>query len=118
MAVAFDIDGRPGELSDRTAELIAENLHNFSLPAHRFRRDVEMLERAGVDSEWTEGAMAMADIIEDVLIGAHDRPILLDPRGKSAQALMRALSLTGPASWDARSEHARLLGVLREAGTE
>jgi hypothetical protein len=36
MAVAFDIDGSLGALSEGTAELIAENLHNFSLgSSHR-----------------------------------------------------------------------------------
>lgn len=72
---------------------------------------------AGIDPEWTQGARAMADIIEDALIGVYDRPIPLDPRGKAAAALMRALSLTGPASWDATSEHAQLLNASREAGT-
>ena len=85
MTVSFDIGGRPGELSEGTAELIAENLHNFSVgPSHRYYRDVEMLARAGVDPSWTQGAKARADIIEDALIGVHDRPIPLDPRGKAA----------------------------------
>jgi hypothetical protein len=119
MAVAFDIDGSLGALPEGTAELIAENLHNFSLgSSHRYYKDVELLVGAGIDPAWTHGAKAMADIIEDALIGLYDRPIPLDPRGKAAAALMRALSLTGPASWDATSEHAQLLNALREAGTQ
>lgn len=118
MAVTFDIDGRRSELSEPLAELIAENLHNFSLgPSHRYYRDVEMLARAGIDPEWTEGARALAEVMEDALVGRHDGPIPLDPRGKAARALFRAVSITGPASWDATSEHARMVNVLRDAGT-
>jgi hypothetical protein len=119
MAVAFDIDGSLGALSEGTAELIAENLHNFSLgPSHRYHRDVELLERAGIDPDWTEGARALAEVMEDALVGRYDGPIPIDPRGKAAKALLRTVSLTGPASWDATSEHAQLLNALREAGTQ
>ena len=118
MAVTFDIDGRTGQLSEPLAELLAENLHNFSLgPSHRYHRDVELLERAGIDPEWTEGAKALAEVMEDALVGRHDGPIPLDPRGKAAKALLRAVSLTGPASFNATSEHARLANALRNAGT-
>jgi hypothetical protein len=119
MAVAFDINGRKGELSEPLAELLAENLHNFSLgPSHRYYRDVEMLARAGIDPEWTEGAQAMAEIIEDALVGRYEGPIPLEPSGKAAKALLRATSLTGPASWDATSEHARMVNLLRDAGAQ
>jgi hypothetical protein len=85
MSLAFDIDGRVHEFSEPLAELLAENLHNFSLgPSHRYYCDVEMLARAGIDPSWTEGARAMANIIEDTLVGCHEGPIPLDPRGKSA----------------------------------
>lgn len=115
----FDIDGRTGELSEPLAELVAENLHNFSLgPSHRFHRDVVMLENGGIDPEWTEGARALSEVIEDTLVGRFDGPIPIDPRGKAAKALLRTLSLTGPASWDATSEHARLVNLLRDAGTQ
>ncbi len=69
---------------------------------------MELLARAGVDPEWVEGARAPADVMEDVLVGRRVEPIPLDPAGKAADALMQALRLTGPASWDATSEHARL----------
>ncbi|MGC2374676.1 MAG: hypothetical protein WA484_12455 [Solirubrobacteraceae bacterium] len=116
--MTFDIGGQRSVLSGPLAELIAENLHNFSLgPSHRYYRDVEMLARAGIDPEWTEGARALAEVMEDALVGRHDGPIPLDPRGKAARALLRAVSITGPASWDATSEHARMVNVLRDAGT-
>jgi len=64
-----------GALSEGTAELIAENLHNFSLgPSHRYHRDVELLERAGIDPDWTEGARALAEVMEDALVGRYDGP--------------------------------------------
>ena len=117
MSLAFDIDGRVHEFSEPLAELLAENLHNFSLgPSHRYYCDVEMLARAGIDPSWTEGARAMVNIIEDTLVGCHEGPIPLDPRGKSATALLCAVGLTGPASFNARSEHARLANTLRDAG--
>ena len=118
MAVTFDIGGQRSELSEPLAELIAENLHNFSLgPSHRYYRDVAMLARAGIDPEWTEGASALAQVMEDALVGHHDGPIPLDPQGKAAKALLRAVSITGSASWDATSEHARIVNLLRDAGT-
>src|SRR5689334_19821517 len=83
MAVTFDIDGRRSEFSEPLAELIAENLHNFSLgPSHRYHRDVEMLARAGIDPEWTDGARALAEVMEDALVGRYEGPIPLDPQGK------------------------------------
>jgi hypothetical protein len=119
MSVTFDIDGRTVELSEPLAELIAENLHNFSLgKTHRYHSDVEMLARAGVDPEWTEGARALAEVMEDALVGRYEGPIPLDPHGKAAKALLRAVGLTGPASFDATSEHARLANALRDAGTQ
>jgi hypothetical protein len=117
MTVTFDIGGLQAELSEPLAELLAENLHNFSFgPAHGYYKDVERLAQAGIDPTWTQGAKAMADIIEDALVGVYDRPIPLDPRGKAAQALLRAVGLTGPASFDATSEYARLANVLRDTG--
>ncbi|HZV75774.1 MAG TPA: hypothetical protein VFF79_18855 [Conexibacter sp.] len=116
MAVLFDIDGRSGALSDSVASLMAENLRCYAAgPSHRFHRDVEGLAQFGVNPSWVEGARAVADIIEDVLVGKFEGAIPLDPAGKAANALMRALSLTGPASSDATSEHARLLNILCEA---
>jgi hypothetical protein len=116
MDVTFDIGGRPGMLSQSVAALIAENLRCFAAgPSHPSRRDVERLAQAGVDPAWVEGARPVADVMEDTLVGRREGPIPLDPAGKGAHALMRALSLTGPASWDATSEHARLLNTLREA---
>jgi hypothetical protein len=113
MDVAFDIDGRPGVLSERVAELIAENLRCFA--AGRFPKDVALLARCGVDPAWIEGAQPVADVMEDTLVGRRAGPIPLDPTGKAANALTQALRLTGPASFDATSEHARLLDTLREA---
>ncbi len=118
--VTFDIGGRLGVLSDSVAALIAaliaENLRCFAVgPAHRYYKDVELLTRAGVDPVWVQGALAMADVIEDALAGVREGPIPLDPFGLAANALRQALRLTGPASFDATSEHARLLNALREA---
>jgi len=117
MDIAFDIAGRSGTLSESLADLIAENLRCFAVgPSHRFYRDVELLSRAGVDPEsWVPGARPLADAIESTLVGRRSGPIPLAPASKGANALRRALSLTGPASWDATSEHARLLNTLRDA---
>ena len=46
MVVTFDIDGRSGQLSERIAELIAENLRCYA--AGRFPKDVQ---RSGAASE-------------------------------------------------------------------
>jgi hypothetical protein len=114
MDITFDINGLRPPLSERGAEMIAENLHNYALgPSHRYSRDVALLTRAGVDPEWIYGARALADVIEDTLVGRRNGPIPLDANGKAAEALVQALRLTGPASFDATSEHAVLLRMLR-----
>jgi hypothetical protein len=60
----------------------------------------------------------MADAIEDTLSGTRAGPIPLDPRGLGASALAQVLRHSGPASFDATSEHARLLSILREAARD
>lgn len=114
MELVFDVDGRHESLSEPVATMIAENLRCYA--AGRFPRDVELLTRSGVDPSWLLGTSAIADIMEDTLVGRREGPVPLDPRGKGAAALAQALRLTGPASFDASSEHARLLRTIREAG--
>jgi hypothetical protein len=115
MDVTFDIDGRLERLSHSVAALIAENLRCFAAgPSHVFYRDVQRLAQAGVDPAWVHGARSGADVIEDTLVGRRTGAIPLDAAGRTAHAVRYALSLTGPASWDATSEHARLLNTLRQ----
>jgi hypothetical protein len=113
MEIVFDIDGRAGSLPARVAEMIAENLRCYAVG--RFPRDVAILTNCGVDPAWLEGAIPLAEVIEDTLVGRREGPIPLDSDGKAANALTQALRLTGPASFDATSEHACLLNLLREA---
>ena len=73
---------------------------------------MELLERAGIDPDWTEGARALAEVMEDALVGRYDGPIPIDPRGKAAKALLR----TGEPH--RAGEHAQLANALRDAGTQ
>jgi hypothetical protein len=113
MDIVFNIDGRAGSLSARVAEMIAENLRCYAVG--RFPRDVAILTNCGVDPAWLEGAIPLAEVIEDTLVGRREGSIPLDSGGKAADALAQALRLTGPASFDATSEHAVLLELLRES---
>jgi hypothetical protein len=113
MDVTFEIAGRTGTPSQRVAEMIAENLRCYGNGG--FARDGAILTDAGVDPQWLTGAQAAADVMEDTLVGRRHGAIPLDPSGKAADALAQALRLTGPASFDAHSEHARLLATIREA---
>ncbi len=113
MQVAFDVGDRRGALSQRAAELIAQNLRCFAVGV--FANDVAVMASSGVDPGWIDGARALADGMEDTLVGRRDGPIPLDPFGKAAIALMQSLRLAAPASVGAKGEHARLLELLLQA---
>jgi hypothetical protein len=91
MEIISDIAADPARSPSPVAEMIAENLHNYSLGcAHKYSKDVARLTRA----------RAMAEVLEDRLVGVREGPIPLDPAGKAADALGHALRLAGPASWE------------------
>lgn len=106
--VTFEVSGSVFTVRRRQAELLAENLRLFA--KGKFPGDVAEVARLGINPKWDEeGALAMADVMEDVLAGRIARSIPLD-RGKGAEAMFGALSLI----MDTQPERSGAIG-LRDA---
>jgi len=89
--VAFKVSGSVFTVPRKQAELLAENLRLFA--KGKFPGDVAEAARLGINPKWDEeGALPMAEVMEDVLAGRIAVPIPLD-RGKGAEAMFGALSL-------------------------
>lgn len=89
--VRFEASGSVFTIRRRQAELLAENLRLFA--TGKFPRDVAEVVRLGVSHRWAkDGALAMAEVMEDVLAGRLGIPIPLGG-GKGAEAMFGALSL-------------------------
>lgn len=84
------------------ATLVAENLRLFA--GGKFPPDQELVARLGAKPNWTEGALALADVIEDVLVERHTGSVPVE--GMAAEALYWVLRLVMNASPE--------LGALRE----
>jgi hypothetical protein len=65
------------------ATLIAENLRLFG--AGKFPGDVELVRKMGAQPDWREGAIPLAEMIEDELVGKRAGPIPLE--GMVAEAM-------------------------------
>jgi len=74
-------------LTDEQATVLAENLRNYAkgtLP-----RDVELGAQLSGKADWTGGALALADFIEEILVGNLAGPLPL--AGKAAESMSWAL---------------------------
>jgi hypothetical protein len=90
MEVSFDVSGVLYTLPEAQATLLAENLRGHAVG--NFPKDDQLIARLGAAPGWSEGALAMADAIEDVLAGRSADSIGLD-RGKGAGATYWVLRL-------------------------
>jgi len=87
--VSFEFSGSVYELTDNQATWLAETLRNYAkgkLPA-----DVTRAAELGGNPNWTEGALAVADFIEEQLVGNLEGPLPLE--GKAAEATFWTLRL-------------------------
>ena len=76
-------------LTDEQATLLAERLRNYA--KGKLRSDVERASQLSGNPQWTEGALAVADFTEEVLVGNLEGPLPLE--GKAAEAAFWALRL-------------------------
>lgn len=90
MNVVFEVLGTHYTLPEAQATLLAENLRGHA--AGSFPDDNDLIARLGAAPGWSEGALAMADAIEDVLTEKTGAPIGLD-RGRGAVATYWVLRL-------------------------
>jgi hypothetical protein len=81
--VSFEFGSIAFDLDDRQATTVAERLRNNG--RHNLPDDDDLVARLSGDPEWADGALALADWIEDVLVGCYSGPIPLE--GKAAVAM-------------------------------
>jgi hypothetical protein len=87
--VTLEAFGDLYELSDNEATLLAQNLRNYAKGV--FPHDVELGARLSGTPDWTAGALAAADFIEEALVGNLTVPVPLE--GKAAVATLWTLRL-------------------------
>lgn len=87
--VTFDYASICYSLTEREATRLAENLRNYARGT--FPSDVERAARLSGNPAWADGALAVADCIEDVLVDRFPGPVPLE--GKAAEATYWTLRL-------------------------
>ena len=87
--VSFEFCELIYELTDNQATLLAERLRNYAKGT--FPAAVKRVTDLSGNPNWTDGALAVADFTEEVLVGNLAGPLPLD--GKSAEATYWALRL-------------------------
>jgi hypothetical protein len=102
MAVVFDVSKSLYSLRDQPATILAEDLR---------RTAAGQLGKYGV-----EGARAVADAIEQTLVGATDDPIPL--AGDEAEAVFYMLDAGFSPTDSAQTEERALYGAVRELHEE
>jgi hypothetical protein len=85
----FEFSGTVYELTESEATLLAESLHNYAKGV--VPEGVKLGADLGGGPDWTDGALALADWIEDVLVGRFTGVIPLE--GKAAEAAFWTLRL-------------------------
>jgi hypothetical protein len=85
--VTFEYASSHYLLTEPEATLLAENLRNYA--KRTLPRDVELGARLSGDPRWIDGALAVADFTEDILVGNLPGPLPLE--GKAAVSTCWAL---------------------------
>jgi hypothetical protein len=109
--VSFEFRELIYELTDNQATLLAERLRNYAKGT--FPAAVKRVADLSGNPNWTDGALAVADFTEEVLVGNLEGPLPLD--GKSAEATYWALRLIqGLGRSAGRADAAALRDALAE----
>ncbi len=87
--VTFELSGKEYALSDDQATLLAERLRSYA--KGKLQSEVKRASQLSGNPQWTEGALAVADFTEEVLVGNLAGPLPLE--GKAAEATFWALRL-------------------------
>ena len=113
--VCFEFCELVYELTDNQATLLAERLRNYAKGT--FPAAVKRVADLSGNSNWTDGALAVADFTEELLVGNLAGPLPLE--GKSAEATYWALRLMqGLGRSAARTDAAALRDALAERFTK
>ena len=95
--VLFEYGDGVFELTENQATFLAETLRNYA--KGKCPAAVKQATEMGGNPNWTEGALAVADFVEEHLVGNLEGPLPLE--GKAAEAtfwtlrLMRGLGSSG-----------------------
>jgi hypothetical protein len=87
--VTVEFSGAVYTLKGQEPEFLAQNLRNYAkgtLPA-----DVKLVTELSGNPNWTDGALAAADFIEEILVDNLDGPLPLE--GKAAEAIFWTLRI-------------------------
>lgn len=87
--VTFELAGSLYTLQDGQATLLAERLRSYA--KGKLQSDIKRASELSGNPQWTEGALAVADFTEEMLVGNLDGPLPLE--GKAAEATFWALRL-------------------------
>lgn len=87
--MTYELGGAEYTLDDDQATLLAERLRSYA--KGKLQSDVKRASDLSGNPQWTEGALAVADFTEEVLVGNLEGPLPLE--GKAAEATFWALRL-------------------------
>jgi hypothetical protein len=87
--VSFEFSGSVFELTENQATFLAETLRNYA--KGKCPAAVKQAAELGGNPNWTDGALAVADFIEEQLVGNLGGPLPLE--GKAAEATFWTLRL-------------------------
>jgi hypothetical protein len=109
--VGIEFGGVEYTLKQGEAELLAQNLRNYGKGV--LRADVTLAAQLSRNPNWSDGALATAEFIEEILVGNLDGP--LPTEGKAAEAIYWTLRMmVGPMG----STEPRDMAALRDALAE
>jgi hypothetical protein len=109
--VEFELAGSVYTLSDDEATSLAERLRGYA--KGKLKSEIDRASQLSGNPQWADGALAVADFIEEMLVGNLVGPLPLE--GKAAEAAFWALRLMRTVGVSSRSDDA---AALRDALAE
>ncbi|HUZ28441.1 MAG TPA: hypothetical protein VMU90_04315 [Solirubrobacteraceae bacterium] len=108
--VEFEFSGVVYPLSDDQATLLAHKLR--SCAKGKLPDEVTLIGKQSGNPHWADGALAVADFAEEILVGNWPGPLPLE--GKAAEATFWTLRLIEESATNRDSDAAALRGALAE----
>jgi hypothetical protein len=105
--VTVEFSGSTYALTSDEGALLAQNLRNYAKGT--FPADVQLVTDLSGNPQWSDGALAAADFIEEILVGNLDGPLPLE--GKAAEATFWTLRIMQGLL---RSTHPTDMAALRD----
>lgn len=87
--VTVEFSGAVYSLGDDQAAMLAQNLRNYAKGS--YPADVQLATELSGNPNWIDGALAVADFLEEILVGNLDGPLPLE--GKAAESTCWSLRI-------------------------